>query len=623
MITVALLVILAFGFTPSKPLQHEKSFYVQDELKVADYIGFYGRSMLINTENDVIQRDLVTGAVQRTFRAHTNIVSAFVVVDGSIMYTIGLDLLLAIWDLASGSIIKRVFLGPEATVPLCLEVFNNKAYIGTQTNKIIMVDLIAGRTIRARDMGRHVMAISRFSDHLYASGQFTPLVQKLDLNTLETIQSYIGHSGSVSYITFNLGVLYTCSSDRNVLGFDVDSGINLKSFIGHDTWVSCAVFDGNNLYSSDDAGEIIHWDINTAEIVRRFPPYHLRQIEYLALHDGFLFSSAVGVIARWNLITYSVDFTYRGTLNALNVVAIWKNYVLGAGTEGVIRFWDSEARSFEPVYTLSAQSRSIITAFVTDDTLYSVDSSSIRKWDLKSLLITMTITVPTGSVSSLFYQGEFVFAGATDGMFRKWNSSTGSLVLEFELQSIVNEIGYYKDVLFTASTSELITWWSPQDFTILLQKVAPTTRLNRIYINNDVVYACGFSLASLDSTTGETLKFLDLGSFCYDIVGTEEYLILATDDTRIQLRDPQTFERFASLRDAKAISLCLDSSNTLYSTGSEGSIKRWNLESRSVAFSFEGENFHVIIYFRSEWGCHCACCIWAKIVGWLPPWCNV
>jgi WD40 repeat protein len=66
-------------------------------------------------------------------------------------------------------------------------------------------------------------------------------------------------------------------------------------------------------------------------------------------------------------------------------------------------------------------------------------------------------------------------------------------------------------------------------------------------------------------------------------------------DGIIRVRDSyslQVIELFQGHNDV-VFSLCFDESNILYSTGFDGTIKKWNMETRKVAFSFENRNASV------------------------------
>lgn len=131
-------------------LEHEKSFLVHDAAAVVYSISVHKGSLLLTSSNDILEKDIVTGAIQRTFRAHTNLISAFVVTNDSRMITSASDDMIIIWSLESGAILKRIWLGSTGTLVKGLSLQGDQVYSGGDDGKIRHLDLVAGRVIRSR-----------------------------------------------------------------------------------------------------------------------------------------------------------------------------------------------------------------------------------------------------------------------------------------------------------------------------------------------------------------------------------------------------------------------------------------------------------------------------------------
>lgn len=65
----SLLLLLSFNLMAST-LRHEKSFVADTIANAVVDIALYNRSLLITSSNDVVQKDIETGYVQRKFVAH-------------------------------------------------------------------------------------------------------------------------------------------------------------------------------------------------------------------------------------------------------------------------------------------------------------------------------------------------------------------------------------------------------------------------------------------------------------------------------------------------------------------------------------------------------------------------
>jgi WD40 repeat protein len=91
-------------------LEHEKSFLLQDRASNVNAVGLYKDSLLMSSSNDVVQKDIETGMLQRTFRAHVRTVLSFAITNDSRMITSGYENMIVVWNLVTGSILKRISL---------------------------------------------------------------------------------------------------------------------------------------------------------------------------------------------------------------------------------------------------------------------------------------------------------------------------------------------------------------------------------------------------------------------------------------------------------------------------------------------------------------------------------
>jgi WD40 repeat protein len=105
-------------------------------------------SLLITASTDIIQKDIVTGATQRTFKAHTNKITSFIVIEDNRMITAGYDDMLIVWDLDTASIIKRIWLGASGTLIERIALQGKQVYVGGLDEKVRYVDLNSGSVLR-------------------------------------------------------------------------------------------------------------------------------------------------------------------------------------------------------------------------------------------------------------------------------------------------------------------------------------------------------------------------------------------------------------------------------------------------------------------------------------------
>jgi len=135
------LLLLSFNLIISA-LQHDKSFMLDSTASFVLDIALYKRSLLITSSNDIVQKDIETGRVQRNFVAHTDVITSFVVVNDTTMITSGWDDMVIVWDLISGSIMKRIWLQAPRTLPSSMALWNNDLLVCGYDGKVRFVNVL-------------------------------------------------------------------------------------------------------------------------------------------------------------------------------------------------------------------------------------------------------------------------------------------------------------------------------------------------------------------------------------------------------------------------------------------------------------------------------------------------
>jgi WD40 repeat protein len=139
---------LLLFLSATKSLEHEKSFLLQDGAIKIYSISLYRDSLLITSSNHIIQKDIETGILQRTFRAHEKPIRSFIIMNDSKMITSGWDDMIIVWDLESGSVVKRILLRSFKTMVSGISLWNNQLFAGGQDKAVRQVDLMTGKVVR-------------------------------------------------------------------------------------------------------------------------------------------------------------------------------------------------------------------------------------------------------------------------------------------------------------------------------------------------------------------------------------------------------------------------------------------------------------------------------------------
>lgn len=147
MLVNSLLILLSSKLLVST-LLHEKSFGLDSADGSIYAMALYNDSLLITSTNDVVQKDIETGSVQRRFMAHSGQARSIVVVNGSTMITAGWDDMIIVWDLLTGSIVRRIWLGAQGTLPSSIQLVENNLFVCGSDGMARMVNMITGRVVQ-------------------------------------------------------------------------------------------------------------------------------------------------------------------------------------------------------------------------------------------------------------------------------------------------------------------------------------------------------------------------------------------------------------------------------------------------------------------------------------------
>lgn len=125
-------------------LQHEKSFVYDNTASSSLDIALYNHSLLITAANDIVQKDIETGSVQRKFIAHSGQIQKILVVNGSTMITAAWDDMIIVWDLISGSIVRRISLEGSSTYPSGIQLMSERLLVCGKDGKVRIVNMLSG-----------------------------------------------------------------------------------------------------------------------------------------------------------------------------------------------------------------------------------------------------------------------------------------------------------------------------------------------------------------------------------------------------------------------------------------------------------------------------------------------
>ncbi|KAI3655204.1 hypothetical protein MP638_002703, partial [Amoeboaphelidium occidentale] len=119
-----------------------------------------------------------------------------------------------------------------------------------------------------------------------------------------------------------------------------------------------------------------------------------------------------------------------------------------------------------------------------------------------------------------------------------------------------------------------------------------TSEISALCIVEDLLIAGSYGFDTFSISTGELILTKSEITGCFSIVSSGQIIFTGHEDTIIRSRDLNSLEPvglFQGHRDF-VMSLYLNEFGVLFSASFDGSIKRWNMASRRIAFSFQIRN---------------------------------
>lgn len=228
---------------------------------------------------------------------------------------------------------------------------------------------------------------------MYLATRSSPFVLKISMSDGRQLMPYFGHTETSFSILLYEDLLFSGSVDYSVLCWKENNGELVRSFLGHtDIVFVVAIYDGY-LYSAGIEAIIIKWNLNDGQILKKFPKFHSDTITSFAYYSEKLYTGSFdSSIVVWNLTTAEPTNSFKGKVNKLKAVAIWKNYIFGGGADGQIRLWNQLLESNEVYSTLYSGLSIISCLHVHENLLYSGDSGYfILRWNLSDLSVLTTL----------------------------------------------------------------------------------------------------------------------------------------------------------------------------------------------------------------------------------------
>jgi F-box/WD-40 domain protein MET30 len=234
------------------------------------------------------------------------------------------------------------------------------------------------------DLVGYVYSVEVGGEYFYIGKKVYPFILKYSVRKFNSKLIFEGHTNTVFALYVSNNILLSGSADTSVICWNAATGDIIRILSGHIDFVQVVgLFDGF-VYSAGTDLHIIKWNLDTGQVLKKFPIVHSIEIRCFAYKQSELFSGSLdGAVVKWDAVIGDALSMYKSRNTKLRAVANWKNFVISAGEDIEIKFWDASIDSINPYNILVGHLRSINSLSVFEDFIFSGGSdTTVRQWDM-------------------------------------------------------------------------------------------------------------------------------------------------------------------------------------------------------------------------------------------------
>lgn len=233
------------------------------------------------------------------------------------------------------------------------------------------------------------------------------------------------HTSLIHDLVFYKNNLFTCSDDRTINQWDLESEKCIATFKGHQRTVLSCIVNDNFLISASSDCTIKIWEIGTVSLLETIQCSEPCQYG-LSIHDGRLIGISMNHITIW-------DFATRKQLIALDVrycnnsgFKIYKNKIISFDCE-MMKVWDLETTTLLHSYIEHFRSTLFPQPWdIFDDKIIFLKKDHLQIIDINSFTLMSTIT---GSIKCYAISNHLLVTGGDT--IKIWNIKTTTLIATF------------------------------------------------------------------------------------------------------------------------------------------------------------------------------------------------
>lgn len=402
--------------------------------------------------------------------------------------------------------------------------------------------------------------------------------------------TFVALNAQVNHMIMYKDVLYTAGDGKVVVAWNINDITIIRTFNGHQFSIQALVAQAGYLFSGDTNAFIIKWNIETGELVKRFFPIMEGFLLTMAIDDALYSGSSGAIVVKRDIENGDILDVFSGFNKKLRAIARWKNVLISGGEDGRALFWDTDRSVDEPFWVLYPNYGSVYALMVRDDNLYSGGVNAIvAQFDLISFQMQLNFVGHKDTVLTLDADDKYLFSAGKDLDIREWNITTGASLRQFlNHNSEIGSIQKQSNFLLSSSWDTTAVLWDLNGGTIVKVYQIMETVYTAIMIG-DILYVGCSTLVMFDKQSGSMIFTANGVSAVYEVILDSLLLYTGGIDAKIHALRQDTLELVAVFRghSDSVLSLVLDKTGVLYSAAYDGSMKKWDMISKRVAYSFE------------------------------------
>ncbi|HEY9811540.1 MAG TPA: serine/threonine-protein kinase [Halomicronema sp.] len=259
--------------------------------------------------------------------------------------------------------------------------------------------------------------------------------------TWRCIHTLTGHTNYVIGVAISPDnkTLATCSYDKTIKVWHLNTGNIVGTLLAHTGWVSCIAIspDGKTLVSGSLDHTLRLWELGTGTLKNTLIGHTGYVISVAISPDGQILASGSfdNIIKLWNLNTGTQIGTLTGHTGYIESLAIspdGKILASGGGFEdNIIRLWDLKTGNL--INNFKAHSAAVRSLAFSPDSQKLVSGSedkTIKLWDINKQQEIYSLNHSTGWVQAvaLSPNGDILASGSRDTSVKLWNLENGQLL---------------------------------------------------------------------------------------------------------------------------------------------------------------------------------------------------